>query len=276
MRKLKYSVGLIICFGLCLILSACSTDKAAETSSLATPVPSSQTIGAMTNGAQSLGDSQYYYTLWYQGGTHHMTIFPTIAKKNEAFKARWDNSDDFLARVGYNWGNNGKSINEIGNISAKFAFKKSERGTAGKYNYIGIYGWVRNPSSTVANEKLVEFYIVDDWFGNDIFSDKSPLGTSITQGQVIGSYVLDGASYSVIKNVRENQPSIDGTSTFVQYFAVRQKVRQSGTISISHHFEEWKKMGLPFQNPTEAAFLVEASGGKGWFDMSSLKFTKER
>ncbi|PCS20631.1 hypothetical protein RU92_GL000279 [Lactococcus cremoris subsp. tructae] len=91
---------------------------------------------------------------------------------------------------------------------------------------------------------------------------------------MLGTYQLDGATYQVIKNVREDQPSIDGNQTFTQYFVIRQSPRQKGTISISEHFAQWQKMGLAIGKVTESSFLVESSGESGWLDCTYLKFTK--
>jgi endo-1,4-beta-xylanase len=90
---------------------------------------------------------------------------------------------------------------------------------------------------------------------------------------VQGSYTLDDSVYQVIKNTRTNKPSIEGTATFDQFFSIRQSRRQSGTISITEHFKKWEEMGLQLgSNMYEAKFLVEAGGGKGWFEASYLSF----
>jgi len=87
--------------------------------------------------------------------------------------------------------------------------------------------------------------------------------------------LLDGAVYNVVRNIRIQQPSIDGTKTFVQYFSIRQTPRQSGTISVTEHFKQWERMGLPLVNLYEAKFLVEAGGGTGWLEFSYLKLAME-
>jgi hypothetical protein len=71
-----------------------------------------------------------------------------------AFKANWNNSGDFLARVGLQW-NETKAYDPYGTIEADNAFKKT--GSAGGFSFVGIYGW--------SNIPLVEYYIVEDWFG---------------------------------------------------------------------------------------------------------------
>ncbi|ORX37468.1 concanavalin A-like lectin/glucanase [Piromyces finnis] len=73
------------------------------------------------------------------------------------------------------------------------------------YSFVGIYGWSRSP--------LVEFYVVDNWL--------SPYRPGDWVGNVKkGDYTIDGAVYTVYQNTRTG-PSIDGNTTFKQYFSVR-------------------------------------------------------
>jgi endo-1,4-beta-xylanase len=164
-----------------------------------------------------------------------------------AFKATWNNSGDFLARIGFQW-NSSQTYDQLGTISADYAETKT--GSGGGYSFIGIYGWSQNP--------LREYYIVDDWFGGH----PNP-------GTKVGTITVDGGTYDVIKNTRVNQPSIEGTSTFDQFFSIRQTARQCGHISISDHWAQWAKMGLQLGKMYEAKILVEAGGGSGTVDFTS-------
>ncbi len=172
----------------------------------------------------------YSYEYWSDGtGSGCMTVFGDEA----AFSATWSNVGDFLARVGLSYDET-RTPDQIGTFSSDFAFT----GSANETTYIGIYGWSNNP--------LIEYYIIEDWFG--------PWRPSFT---LEGTITVDGGSYDVYTNVRENAPSIHGTQTFTQYYSVRSEGRQCGHISISEHFSAWADLGLPMGNLYEVKLLVE-------------------
>jgi endo-1,4-beta-xylanase len=236
-----------------------------------------QTFTANSGGNKALSGSPYGYEMWTQGGNNNKLIwYGPDERGGAAFRAEWNNPNDFLGRVGYYWGNGGQ-YTQYKNMYADFEYTRSGVKTAGNYSYIGIYGWARNPSASNANEKLIEYYIVEDWFGNQWVPDTSPMTKDTTGGSEVpnSSYTMDGATYKVIKNVRENKPSIDGTKTFTQYFSIRQTPRKKGTISITEHFKKWDELGMKLGNMYEAKFLVEAGGGTGWLELSNLKFSQE-
>lgn len=162
-----------------------------------------------------------------------------------AFGARWNNNGDYLARLGLEWG--GKSIASLGEVTAEFAYKKT--GTGGGYSYIGVYGWATTP--------CVEYYIIDDSFNG------MPFNPWNMQGK--GSATIDGEVYKFYAgNTNGTGGSrCAGGGSFTQYWSVRQKGRQCGIMTISKHFEEWKKVGMNMDNILEAKILVETGGGQG-------------
>ncbi len=195
-----------------------------------------------TNGIKDIGNG-FNYELWRDGSSGSLTYFG--GTNNCAFKANWNNSGDFLARVGYYYGgSNSKTHSQIGEIQADYNYTKT--GTGGGYSYIGIYGWTNSPQ--------IEYYIVDDSYNG--------MGTPYNTSQV-GSYTLDGATYKLYKGTRTNAPSITGTSTFTQVFAVRASARTCGHISVSEHFKNWEKAGIQMGGMYDCKFLCEAGGGSG-------------
>jgi hypothetical protein len=97
----------------------------------------------------------------------------------------------------------------------------------------GVYGWLQNP--------LVEYYIPR------------------SGGSGKGSYSCNG-TWNVGTNTQTNQPSIEGTKTFQQYFA-------SGggqPINMGCHYDGWRSKGLSVGSNNYQVVAVENwSGGSG-------------
>jgi len=127
------------------------------------------------------------------------------------------------------------------------------------YSYVGVYGWTRDP--------LVEYYIVDNWLGQwrpgDWVGNKK-----------YGDFIIDGAIYTVYENSRYG-PSINGETTFKQYYSIRQSPRDCGIIDISAHFQKWEELGMTLGKLHEAKVLGEAgSNGNGTSGTADFPYAK--
>jgi len=216
----------------------------------------------------------YGYETWDESGSPGSASFTWYGKDKGgglAFSATWTNVKDFLARTGYNW-DQGNSHSYYGNIYCGFNFTRSNRYN-GNFSYIGIYGWSKNPGASAASERLVEYYIVEDSYGNryrapdqyQLNIGNETLGinpSNPSTGEEKTSYTLDGTTYKVFKKTRTGD-SIAGNTTFTQFFSVRQSPRQNGTISISEHFKKWEERGMNLgTNIYECKFKVEVGGNE--------------
>jgi len=265
----------VLCFTMAFAISVFAQTVDPCTQSTALSNPSKVITNNGTGTLSGSGSTQIHYEMWTDGGqtgNNKLSWYGSDKGGGAAFKAEWANPNDYLGRVGYYWGN-GNAYTSYKNIYVDYNYKGRKTGSGGSYSYIGIYGWSRNSSASDNNRKLIEYYIIDDWFGS------GQLGTATTGGSKVGEYTLDGGTYYVITNIRYNKPSIDGDKTFTQYFAIRQgmgsNTRQCGTYSVTEHFKKWDAMNLKLGNMYEAKFLVEAGGGTGSVDLTYLKFSQE-
>ena len=196
-----------------------------------------------SNGVNNVGNG-YSYQLYFAGGSGSMTV----AGGDARFSATWNNPDDFLARVGLTWSST-QTFDQLGTVSADFAHTKT--GDAG-FSFIGIYGWSVNP--------IVEYYIVEDWYGS----------RPTAGGTKMGTFTVDGGTYDVYQHTQMNVPSVTGANaTFPQFFSIRQTARQCGHVSITEHYKEWARLGLTLGKMEEAKILVETGAG----GVGSITFT---
>jgi len=269
---MNYWTNKFLLFALvCCLLTACAVTKPKEEremDSQKTETAGKQKISGEvflgnSGGSKPLEGSPYSYEIWSESGNNNRLVWYGPDKGGgAAFRAEWVNAKTFLGRVGLYW-NKGNPYEYYKNVFCDFEFTRSANGTAGGHSYLGIYGWSKNP--------MIEWYIVDDWYGNGIIQPHHIGGMAVKKGE----FVVDGATYFIYQATRPaGSGNIEGSKNpFPQYFSIRQERRQSGTISITEHFKEWEKIGLKLgTNMYEAKFLVEAGGGTGWFDASYISF----
>ena len=217
-----------------------------------TSIPAMPSGGQSHSGNSQGGTGNLAWQIWSNAGSGTLTTFST-----PAFSAGWNNSGDYLGRLGFEWGNSGKTYDQYGTIAAQVAFKKT--GSAGGYSYIGIYGWSTNP--------CVEYYIVDDSFGTMPFNAYN--------STLKGTVTIDGESYKLFSNnTNGTGGSRCNASSWLQFWSIRQKARQCGTITISDHFKAWDAAGMKLGNLLEAKILVETGGGSGSVDFPVANVTK--
>ena len=257
-----FKAGVLLAFGLATSAFAVDACKDAMT------VPQGQGHSVNGNQTGSISGTKWGFEQWSAGGSNSMTYYD-----NGTFKANWNNNQDYLARVGFRYGDSGPGKSVQG-MQYTADYKYTKTGNA-SYGYIGIYGWTVNPQ--------VEYYIVDDWY-----SKPSEQYVGPKQGEI----TVDGATYTIHTYVRDQEASKTGTSTFLQIFSIRQSPRQCGHIDIQAHFDKWnelfkgqtaslpgskggnKSIQLKFGNVTEVMLMTEAGGGATgsveytYFDMS--------
>ena len=197
------------------------------------------------------GSGNLAWQIWTNGGPGYLTTYGV-----PAFKASWNNSGDYLGRMGFEWGNAGKAYTAYGTIKADYVFKKS--GNAGQYSYLGIYGWSNNP--------CIEWYIVEDSFHTMPFNTgTAPSGTA----------EVDGGTYNLVLRHTSGTGGdrCGGVASWDQYYSIRTQGKQCGTITVSDHFEVWAARGWNLGNLLEVKIVVEAASGQGSVDFPVANVT---
>ena len=278
----KFTVALCFAIAFAFAQDPCSDANSTKLSSSASGVQTwNGTKGATVLGGS--GDDAYGVEAWTEAGGDKtkLTWFGPNQGGGYAFRAEWTNSTDYLGRLGYQWGNNGKKWSSLGDLCVDYNYTRSTNGSGGSYSYLGIYGW------TIGSNNSAEYYIVEDWFGSDQ-QKMSNLGSNC---QTHGNIKVDNKTYEVITCIRPQGSGCVSCNNqaFGQVFSVRQGMRpepakKCGTISIKKHFEEWVKMTTKkgdqspaqyiYDKTYESKFLAEAAGGTGWFEASYLKFSR--
>lgn len=226
----------------------------------APPAPPAQTLTSNARSTNNTRVNGFDWELWTQfpGGVE-MNIYPS-----GAFTGEWTDTFNSLFRVGraFPASRAGTRISDIGDITLSYV---TEEYTSTGTSYLTVYGWTRGTEE----HGLIEWYIMENF-------NPAHWYPSVARGYTHhGTVTLNGGVYDIFTNWRVEQPSIEGTQTFLQIFSVRQDRRLSGTIDVSAHFAAWEDLiGLQTHAAsgttahftsdlllTEVSFTVEGFGG---------------
>ena len=203
----------------------------------------------------SITDIPWGFQQWSQNESNYMTYY-----SNGTFKAEWEKAGDYIAGVGFFYDKETGVDYTTKNYAVDYKYTKT--GSA-QYSYIGAYGWATNP--------IVEFYIVDDWYGEKF--------NTTYIGDSLGEITVDGAKYTIHAFLRQHAPvdfDPSNLQTYVQIYSVRETPRQCGHINISAHLKKWSELFkgqevtlkrsnaktkiLFGNNVTKVLFMTEAGG----------------
>ena len=217
------------------------------------------TLNCSNGTSQKFGSGAGYdYELWSQNGAGNATMTLNPSTENGgAFSVEWSGTINMLARSGKRWGDKSTvTVQNVGNITSEFEVEWS---SSDNVKYVSVYGWgyYDKGDAPAGFTDEIEYYIIQDR------GSYNPTGS----GKKHGSAKIDGIDYDFYTTERHNQPSLSGTSTFMQYWSIPSNTSQhrtKGTISISKHFSEWAKVGMKMGRLYEVASMkIESYTGEG-------------
>ncbi len=184
----------------------------------------------------------YDYEYWRGEGPGEGSM---TLKAGGAFSCEWTDANNILFRKGRKFDST-QTHEELGNMQIEYGCNYEPDGNS----YLCVYGWTVDP--------LIEFYVVESW------GSWRPPGNETAVKETV---TIDGGTYEIYQTKRVNQPSIQGTKTFDQFWSVRTDRRTEGTISVSEHMKAWEKLGMKLGKMYETAFCVEGYQSSGKADL---------
>jgi len=183
----------------------------------------------------------FYYSFWTDGAS---TVTYTNGDAGN-YKVEWSgNAGNWVGGKGWSTG-------------AERAISFSGTYAPNGNSYLAVYGWTTAP--------LIEYYVVEN------YGTYNP-GSG---GALKGTVESDGSTYDIYTTERVNQPSIEGTSTFTQFWSVRRDLRSEGTVTMANHFAAWQQSGMTLGTHNYQIMATEGYQSSGSVDLTVSEGTAD-
>ena len=205
--------------------------------------------GVLNSNTNAVGTHNgFYYSFWRQTSGSRVNI---TCGEPGYYKTDWSGVFNWVGGMGWNPGG-ARIVNYRGTFN-------SGRQRSSSNSYLALYGWTRVPTE-------VEYYVVESYGTYNPANCGGGGGVAGGGGGgdgPKGSVTIGGVQYDLTQCTRTNQPSISGTSTFKQFFSVRNPPKPwgsiQGTITVQNHFDAWAAAGMQLGNDFD--YMVLASEG---------------
>lgn len=197
-------------------------------------------------GAAGTHDDKFF--TFYSVSMSDDTCMTMFESKSKHFSYKWNGSRDGADVVGGMGWEIGSKSRDIGYNVGDFSnlYESEEEGKFGSI-YISVYGW----DCTEAGSDMVEYYIVENWHGDEFRpydnSKKAPAIKLQTTAKINGSV------YDIYETTQIQQPNAcgPGNADFKQYWSIRRDKAPIGVnniISFSKHVDAWATSDLKLSN----------------------------
>lgn len=259
----------VIKFGLAFALGLAASVHASDGCSIRDTLLRGEAHLVTGNQTGAISGTSMGYQLWLAEGSvpnNSLTYYD-----NGFFKAEWQNTQDYWARVGLTYEATKGMPHNYKKLSLEYNYTKTvESGSV----FIGVNGWTVDPAG--------EFFIIDDWIAQ---IDEAYVGRKF------GEYEVDGSKYAVYALMTDEGESWRGYTHRVRFTSVRETPRECGYMDITAHFDKFdelftgqtdtipnargvrKNSVLKFGNLTDLMATVEVfDNGKGSIDYAYMRF----